>query len=247
MQEPVVELARADPASLLEGLNEPQREAVQHAEGPLLIFAGAGSGKTRVLTARIAYLIATRKVWPDRLLAVTFTNKAAREMRSRVAARVGLRATDLWAGTFHHTAVRILRREAPRLGIERSFVIFDEDDSKAAIKRVLDALGLDQKRYPPSLIAHHISQAKNELQGVDSYPNRNYFDEVVRRCYERYNEILKRSGGLDFDDLILKLVQLLQSDEEALAYWQDRFRYVMVDEYQDTNHAQYVLVNLLAK
>src|SRR5437588_6875235 len=241
MQEPVVELARPDPASLLEGLNEPQREAVQHAEGPLLIFAGACSGTTRVLTARIAYLIATRRVWPDRLLAVTFTNKAAREMRSRVAALVGEPADKMWVGTFHATAVKVLRREAARIGIVPSFVIFDEDDTRAALNRVLDELKLDPKRYPIAGLSNAISQAKNELKRPDDYPNRNYHDEIVRRVYESYQDVLRRSGGLDFDDLIMKLVELFNADEEALTKWRDRFRHVLVDEYQDTNRAQYVL------
>src|SRR5438034_1462895 len=232
---------------LLEGLNPPQREAVMHGDGPLLIFAGAGSGKTRVLTIRIAHLIATKRVWPDRLLAVTFTNKAAREMRSRVEALVGEGAKKMWVGTFHATAVRILRREAARIGIASSFVIFDEDDTRAAIKRVMDDLKIDPKRYPPAGFSHGISQAKNELKGPNEYPNRSYHDEVVRRVYESYQDLLRRSGGLDFDDLIMKLVELYSTDQEALDKWRDRFRHVLVDEYQDTNRAQYVLVNLLAQ
>jgi DNA helicase II / ATP-dependent DNA helicase PcrA len=235
-----------NPDSLLDGLNPPQREAVMHEEGPLLIFAGAGSGKTRVLTARIAYLIATRRVWPDRLLAVTFTNKAAREMRSRVETLVGEGAGKMWVGTFHSTAVKILRRDAPRIGTVPSFAIFDEDDTRAALRRVLDELKLDPKRYPVPALSNAISAAKNELKGPADYPNRSYHDEVVRRVYESYQDLLRRSGGLDFDDLIMKLVELLNTDEEALEKWRDRFRHVLVDEYQDTNRAQYVLVNLLA-
>jgi DNA helicase II / ATP-dependent DNA helicase PcrA len=232
--------------SLLDGLNPPQREAVMHEEGPLLIFAGAGSGKTRVLTARIAYLIATHQVWPDRLLAVTFTNKAAKEMRSRVETLVGDGAGKMWVGTFHSTAVKILRRDAPRIGVVPSFAIFDEDDTRAALRRVLDDLKLDPKRYPVPALSNAISAAKNELKGPAEYPNRSYHDEVVRRVYEGYQDVLRRSGGLDFDDLIMKLVELLNTDEEALEKWRDRFRHVLVDEYQDTNRAQYVLVNLLA-
>ncbi|TMD74850.1 MAG: ATP-dependent DNA helicase PcrA, partial [Chloroflexi bacterium] len=241
------ESLQSDVDALLEGLNPPQRDAVTHGDGPLLIFAGAGSGKTRVLTVRIAHLIATKRVWPDRLLAVTFTNKAAREMRSRVEALVGEGAKKMWVGTFHATAVRILRREAARIGIASSFVIFDEDDTRAAIKRVMDDLKIDPKRYPPAGFSHGISQAKNELKGPNEYPNRSYHDEVVRRVYESYQDLLRRSGGLDFDDLIMKLVELLQTDQEALDKWRDRFRHVLVDEYQDTNRAQYVLVNLLAQ
>ena len=233
--------------ALLAGLNPPQQEAVTHGDGPLLIFAGAGSGKTRVLTARIAYLIATHRVWPDRLLAVTFTNKAAKEMRGRVEGLVGEGAGKMWVGTFHSTAVKILRREAARIDIVPSFVIFDEDDTRAALRRVLDDLKLDPKRYAPAALSNAISQAKNELKGPDDYPNRSYHDEIVRRVYEAYQELLRRSGGLDFDDLIMKLVELFQTDAEALAKWRDRFRHVLVDEYQDTNRAQYVLVNLLAE
>src|SRR5216683_2495447 len=244
---PTEEALTPDVQALLERLNPPQREAVTHGEGPLLIFAGAGSGKTRVLTARIAYHIATHRVWPDRLLAVTFTNKAAKEMRSRVGALVGEGADRMWVGTFHSTAVKILRREAARIGIVPSFVIFDEDDTRAALKRVLDDLKLDPKRYPIPGLSNAISQAKNELKRPEDYPNRSYHDEIVRRVYESYQDVLRRSGGLDFDDLIMKLVELFNTDEEALAKWRDRFRHVLVDEYQDTNRAQYVLVNLLAQ
>ncbi len=236
-----------DVDALLTNLNPPQREAVTHTDGPLLIFAGAGSGKTRVLTARIAYLIATRKVWPDRLLAVTFTNKAAREMRARVESLVGEPALRMWVGTFHATAVKILRREASRIRVVPSFVIFDEDDTRAALKRVLDELRLDPKRYPTGALSQQISQAKSELKRPQDIPNRSYGDEILRRVYESYEEVLRRSGGLDFDDLIMKLVELLSTDAEALAKWRDRFRHVLVDEYQDTNRAQYVLVNLLAQ
>jgi DNA helicase-2/ATP-dependent DNA helicase PcrA len=241
------EPSRPNIDALLAKLNPPQQEAVTHGDGPLLIFAGAGSGKTRVLTARIAYLIASRRVWPDRLVAVTFTNKAAREMRARVEALVGEPAEKMWVGTFHSTAVKILRRESQRIGIANSFVIFDEDDTRAALRRVLDELRLDPKRYPIGALSNSISQAKNELKRPQEYPNRSYADEVVRRVYESYQEVLRRSGGLDFDDLIMKLVELLSTDEEALAKWRDRFRHVLVDEYQDTNRAQYVLVNLLAQ
>jgi DNA helicase-2/ATP-dependent DNA helicase PcrA len=238
--------SQANLDALLASLNPPQQEAVTHAEGPLLIFAGAGSGKTKVLTTRIAYLIGSHKVWPDRLLAVTFTNKAAREMRGRVESLVGEGAERMWVGTFHSTAVKILRREAQRIGIVPSFVIFDEDDTRAALRRVLDELRLDPKRYPVGMLSNAISQAKSELKTPNEYPNRSYQDEIVRRVYESYEEVLRRSGGLDFDDLIMKVVQLFSTDAEALAKWRDRFRHVLVDEYQDTNRAQYVLVNLLA-
>ncbi len=239
------ESPQAQVDALLARLNPPQQEAVTHGDGPLLIFAGAGSGKTRVLTARIAYLIATRRVWPDRLLAVTFTNKAAREMRGRVETLVGPGAENMWVGTFHATAVKILRREAARIGMVSSFVIFDDDDTRAALRRVLEELRLDPKRYPIGALGNAISQAKSELKRPGDIPNRSYQDEIVRRVYESYQELLRRSGGLDFDDLIMKLVEMLSTSEEALAKWRDRFRHVLVDEYQDTNRAQYVLVNLL--
>ncbi|HZV49993.1 MAG TPA: UvrD-helicase domain-containing protein [Candidatus Dormibacteraeota bacterium] len=238
-------LPRTALEELIAGLNPAQREAVEHLEGPLLIFAGAGSGKTRVLTARIANLIARRRVWPDRLLAVTFTNRAAREMRDRVAQLVP-GAERMWVGTFHATAVRMLRRDGERIGVPRTFSIFDEDDSRAALRRVMDGLRLDPKRYPPAAIAAAISRAKNELVDPERYPNRSFHDEIVRRCYQGYQRLLREAGALDFDDLIGCAVQLLLSDEEALQAWRDRFRHVLVDEYQDTNHAQYVFVNLIA-
>src|SRR5437899_4248181 len=183
LDSPVVsETPQAQIDALLARLNPPQQEAVTHGDGPLLIFAGAGSGKTRVLTARIAYLIASRRVWPDRLLAVTFTNKAAREMRGRVETLVGEGADKMWVGTFHSTAVKILRREAARIDIVPSFVIFDEDDTRAALKRVLDELKLDPKRYPIAGLSNAISQAKNELKLPEDYPNRSYHDEIGRRA-----------------------------------------------------------------
>jgi DNA helicase-2/ATP-dependent DNA helicase PcrA len=230
---------------LIAKLNPAQLEAVEHQDGPLLVFAGAGSGKTRVLTTRLAHLITQRRVWPDRLLAVTFTNKAAREMRERVSKLVD--GTErMWVGTFHATAVRMLRRDAERIGLPSNFTIFDDDDTRAALRQVLEELRLDAKRYQPSLLASLISKAKNELQTPETFPNRSYHDEVVRRCFEHYQKLLRRSGGLDFDDLLGQTVELLRTDSEALERWRDRFRYVLVDEYQDTNHAQYVLVNLLA-
>ncbi|HLH69836.1 MAG TPA: UvrD-helicase domain-containing protein [Candidatus Dormibacteraeota bacterium] len=238
-------LQRTALEELIASLNPAQREAVEHLEGPLLIFAGAGSGKTRVLTARIANLIAQRRVWPDRLLAVTFTNRAAREMRERVAHLVP-GAERMWVGTFHATAVRMLRRDGERIGVPRTFSIFDEDDGRAALKRVMDRLAVDPKRYPPAAIAAAISRAKNELIDPERYPNRSFHDEIVRRCYQGYQRLLREAGALDFDDLIGCAVRLLLSDEETLRAWRDRFRYVLVDEYQDTNHAQYVFVNLIA-
>src|SRR2546429_9201653 len=167
-------------------------------------------------------------------------------MRSRVESLVGERAEKMWVCTFPSTAVKILRREAQRIGIVPSFVIFDDDDTRAALKRVLDELRLDPKRYPIGSLSHGISQAKSELKRPEDIPNRSYQDEILRRVYESYQEVLRRSGGLDFDDLIMKLVELYSTDAEALEKWRDRFRHVLVDEYQDTNRAQYMLVNLLA-
>src|SRR5439155_16144 len=210
---PVVsESSQAQIDALLARLNQPQQEAVTHGDGPLLIFAGAGSGKTRVLTARIGYLIASHRVWPDRLLAVTFTNKAAKEMRGRVETLVGEPAQKMWVGTFHSMAVKILRREAQRIGIVPSFVIFDDDDTRAALRRVLEELRLDPKRYPIGALSHGISQAKSELKRPEDIPNRSYQDEILRRVYESSQEVLRRSGGLDFDDLIMKLVELYRTD-----------------------------------
>src|SRR5260370_30694619 len=162
-------------------------------------------------------------------------------MRSRVATLVGEGADKMWVGTFHSTAVKVSRREAARIGVVPSFVIFDEDDTRAALKRVLDDLKLDPKRYPIPALSNAISQAKNELKRPEDYPNRSYHDEIVRRVYEGNQDVLRRSGGLDFDDLIMKLVELLNTDEDAHAKWRDRFPHLLVDEYQDTYRAQYVL------
>src|SRR2546429_5752782 len=185
-----LELQHASLEELIASLNPAQREAVTHLEGPLLIFAGAGSGKTRVLTTRIANLIAQRRVWPDRLLAVTFTNKAAREMRERVA-RLVPGADQMWVGTFHATAVKMLRRDADRIGVPRPFTIFDEDDSRAALKRAMEELRLDPKKYPPPMVANAISRAKNEPGGPAGDPARGYTDESVRRDYRPYEEGLR--------------------------------------------------------
>jgi len=242
---PISESQQAELEQLLEGLNPPQREAVEHAEGPLLVFAGAGSGKTRVLTTRIASLIARQQARSDQILAVTFTNKAAREMRERVALLVS-GAERMWVGTFHATAVRMLRQDAERVGVTRNFVIFDEDDQRAALRRVLEELRLDVKRHPPALFSALISQAKNELLTFDTLPIRGPNDETLRSVYRLYEEFLARSNALDFDDLIVRAVRLLRSEEEVLERWQHRFNQIMVDEYQDTNRAQYMLVNLLA-
>ncbi len=238
----------AAPADLLLGLNPRQREAVEAPDGPLLIFAGAGSGKTRVLTLRIVHLIRSRRAYPGQILAVTFTNKAAREMRTRVEALLQLSATAIWMGTFHAMAVRLLRREAEAAGIDRHFQIYDEVDRLGVVRKVMHDLRVDEKRWPPGSIVHAISQAKNELQGPREHARMvgSYFADLVNRIYERYDGYLAANDGLDFDDLILRAVRLLDGVPEVRERYQQRFRHVLVDEYQDTNHAQYVLVKLLA-
>ena len=232
---------------LLEGLNPQQAEAVTHAGGPLLVVAGAGSGKTRVLTRRIAYLMSRRNVAPYQILAITFTNKAAGEMKERVAELVGPIAKSMWVSTFHSACVRILRQEAARLGYSNSFSIYDSADSQRLITIVAKELNLDPKRYPARQFQSMISNAKNELLGPQDYLNAttNQFEQVVADVYAVYQQRLMRANAMDFDDLILKTVEVLQRFPEAKARFRSRFRHVLVDEYQDTNHAQYILVKEL--
>jgi DNA helicase II / ATP-dependent DNA helicase PcrA len=232
---------------LLEGLNPQQSEAVTHSGGPLLVVAGAGSGKTRVLTRRIAYLMSRRNVAPYQILAITFTNKAAGEMKERVADLVGPIAKSMWVSTFHSACVRILRQEATRLGYSNSFSIYDSADSQRLITIVAKELNLDPKRYPARQFQSMISNAKNELLGPQDYLNAasNQFEQVVADVYAIYQQRLIRANAMDFDDLILKTVEVLQRYPEAKARFRSRFRHVLVDEYQDTNHAQYILVKEL--
>ena len=232
---------------LLEGLNPQQSEAVTHSGGPLLVVAGAGSGKTRVLTRRIAYLMSRRNVDPYQILAITFTNKAAGEMKERVADLVGPIAKSMWVSTFHSACVRILRQEATRLGYSNSFSIYDSADSQRLITIVAKELNLDPKRYPARQFQSMISNAKNELLGPQDYLNAasNQFEQVVADVYAVYQQRLIRANAMDFDDLILKTVEVLQRYPEAKARFRSRFRHVLVDEYQDTNHAQYILVKEL--
>jgi DNA helicase-2/ATP-dependent DNA helicase PcrA len=232
---------------LLEGLNPQQTEAVTHSGGPLLVVAGAGSGKTRVLTRRIAYLMSRRNVAPYQILAITFTNKAAGEMKERVADLVGPIAKSMWVSTFHSACVRILRQEATRLGYSNSFSIYDSADSHRLITIVAKELNLDPKRYPARQFQSMISNAKNELLGPQDYLNAasNQFEQVVADVYAIYQQRLIRANAMDFDDLILKTVEVLQRYPEAKARFRSRFRHVLVDEYQDTNHAQYILVKEL--
>jgi DNA helicase-2/ATP-dependent DNA helicase PcrA len=239
---------RVDVTALLEGLNEPQRRAVEAPDGPLLIFAGAGSGKTRVLTHRIAYVIAARGVRPEEICAVTFTNKAAREMRSRVEALIGERITGMWLGTFHALGARMLRRDGDAIGIPRDYTIYDEADRLAALRNAIRVEGLDDKRLTPSRVGVAISKAKNELIDARDFQARAHgtFEEQVARVYWSYEHELDAASALDFDDLLLRAVVLLRDVDGVRDSYQTRFRHLFVDEYQDTNHAQYHLVQLLA-
>ncbi|HEX6468168.1 MAG TPA: DNA helicase PcrA [Streptosporangiaceae bacterium] len=232
---------------LLDGLNDQQRAAVVHEGGPLLIVAGAGSGKTRVLTHRIAYLLAERDVHPGQILAITFTNKAAGEMKERVAALVGPRSRAMWVMTFHSACVRILRREAKRLGYPTSFSIYDQADAQRLMGLVCRELDLDPKRYPPKSFYHQVSNLKNELIDWETCKARasTHLEQTLAEAYEMYQTRLLQAGALDFDDLIMMTVNLLQAFPEAAEHYRRRFRHVLVDEYQDTNHAQYVLVREL--
>ncbi len=232
---------------LLEGLNPEQQKAVAHAGSPLLVVAGAGSGKTRVLTRRIAYIMARREVRPYEILAITFTNKAAGEMKERVAELVGPIAKSMWVSTFHSSCVRMLRQEVERLGYSSSFSIYDSADSQKLISRVMETLNLDSKRYPARQFQHLISSAKNELQTPYEYLSKatNQFETIVADVYTMYEKRLQQANAMDFDDLIMKTVQVLQKHPEAKARFRSRFRHILVDEYQDTNHAQYALIKEL--
>jgi DNA helicase-2/ATP-dependent DNA helicase PcrA len=233
---------------LLAGLNEPQREAVTHVDGPLLILAGAGSGKTRVLTHRVAYLLAAGHARPDEVVAITFTNKAAGEMKERIEGLVGGVARTMWVSTFHAMCARILRREAQRLGYKSTFSIHDADDQKRLVRRCMETLELDTKRNPPEAIARQISDAKNQLQDAAAFREQSggRFGRVAADVYELYEKELLAMNAMDFDDLLMRTVQLLEQAPERLRHYQRAFRYVLIDEYQDTNHAQYRLANLLA-
>jgi DNA helicase II / ATP-dependent DNA helicase PcrA len=238
---------RRDPDSLLVGLNQQQREAVTHAGSPLLVVAGAGSGKTRVLTHRIAYLLAAHGVHPGQIMAITFTNKAAAEMKQRVTDLVGRRANAMWVSTFHSMCVRVLRREARTLGLSANFSIYDSDDSRRLVTMVARDLELDPKRYPARTIAAHLSNLKNELLTPEDAALRagNDLERKVAQIYVAYQRRLAESQALDFDDLIMRTVELLREFPAVAEHYRRRFRHVLVDEYQDTNHAQYVLVREL--
>ncbi len=235
--------------TLLSGLNEPQREAVTYGDGPLLILAGAGSGKTRVLTHRIAYLVATDRAKPNEILAITFTNKAAGEMRDRAELLVGRRVRAMWVMTFHAACARMLRAHADKLGYTRRFTIYDQADARRLVKRCLDELGIDPKRFTPSAIHNQISDAKNRLRDADAYGRMvgSYFEQTVADVFRMYERELHRMNAMDFDDLLVRAVDVLQLFQEVRDQYATGFRHVLVDEYQDTNHAQYRWLQLLAE
>ncbi len=244
-----VEPGEARSEDLLEGLNPPQREAVTHGEGPLLVLAGAGSGKTRVLTHRVAWLLATGQARPNQILAITFTNKAAQEMRERVGRLVGGIERRMWVMTFHSACARLLRIEAERLGYTKSFTIYDEADSLRMLKRCLVDLEVDTKRYPPRAVRARISDAKNALIDAEAYQEQGGggpFEELVGQAYRMYERRMLDANAMDFDDLLMRTVSVLELFEDVRARYRDRFRWVLVDEYQDTNHAQFRLLGLLA-
>jgi len=238
----------SDIDNLLSGLNEPQREAVTHGEGPLLILAGAGSGKTRVLTHRIAYLVASDFARPNEILAITFTNKAAGEMRDRVELLVGRQTRAMWVMTFHAACARMLRADAHRLGYTRQFTIYDQADARRLVKRCLDELGIDPKRFTPGAIHTQISDAKNRLRDADAYGKMvgSYFEQTVADVYRLYERELHRMNAMDFDDLLVRAVNVLELFPEVRERYSTAFRDVLVDEYQDTNHVQYRWLQLLA-
>src|SRR6476469_7528081 len=258
--------ARVDPGAsqverLLAELNDPQREAVTHGEGPLLVLAGAGSGKTRVLTYRIAYRLATGRALPSEVLAITFTNKAAAEMRERVERLVGGVSRVMWVMTFHSACARILRADAQRLGYRRAFTIYDEADSLRMVKRCAEELGVDPKRFPPRAVRAQISGAKNQLldaeafaspagdgePGAEEEAGHGYFERTVADVYRLYERRMLEANAMDFDDLLVRTVNLLELFDDVRERYRRAFRWVLVDEYQDTNRAQYRLLQLLAE
>ena len=230
----------------LSAMNPPQREAVLHTEGPLVVFAGAGSGKTRVITHRIAHLILDHDVFPSRILAVTFTNKAAGEMRERLARLVPHGVQGMWVGTFHATCARLLRRYADEIGIKRDFTIYDDADQKALLKRILKAQGLDPKEHSPKQLANRIGREKQEMRGPDADRASTFANQIFTNVYEAYEEALTKASAFDFGDLIYQTVRALERDEGLRREIAGKFRYTLVDEFQDTNHAQLRLVDALA-
>src|SRR5262245_57276786 len=232
--------------SFLDALNPEQREAVLHIKGPLLILAGAGSGKTRVITSRIAYLVGDGHAQPHEILAVTFTNKAAEEMRGRVEALLGSDCSRMWISTFHSLCARLLRREGPAINLSRDFVIYDSSDQLTVVKQALKALQIDDNFVQPRAALARISHAKNLMIGPDQLAAAgngwNLRDQEIAKVYARYLQALKDSNALDFDDLLLKTVDLFEQSERVRTKYAEQFRFVMVDEYQDTNRPQYLLI-----
>lgn len=235
--------------NILKGLNPEQKQAVIHTEGPLLVLAGAGSGKTRVLTHRIAYLVEEKMIRPWNILAITFTNKAAREMKLRMEKLIGPDANNIWVGTFHATCVRILRREIERLGYDKGFVIYDSDDQKTLIKTCLSQLNINDKNYPPKTVINEISRAKDELIDAEKYKRvygTDFRKSKIAEIYSLYQQKLKSNNALDFDDIIVLTIKVFSTYPDVLDYYSNKFQYVLVDEYQDTNTAQYTLISMLA-
>ena len=235
--------------NLLEELNPKQREAVENTEGPCLVIAGAGSGKTKVLTYKIAYLMQEKNVKPWNILAITFTNKAASEMRDRAEALIGENINDLWLGTFHSICVRILRKFIDRLGFDSSFAIFDTSDQKTLIKNCLKDLNIDTKLFTEKSVINEISNAKNEMIEPNVYMeehSNDYRKGIIAKVYSLYQQRLKQNNAIDFDDIINFTIKILMENPDVLDYYSSKFRFVLVDEYQDTNKAQFTLVTLLA-
>ena len=234
---------------ILKGLNDKQYEAVVNTEGPCLVIAGAGSGKTKVLTHKIAYLMKEKNILPWNILAITFTNKAAKEMKERIELLVGDAAKDMWIGTFHSICVRILRKFIDRIGFDSSFIIFDTSDQKTMVKQILKDLQLDEKLFSDRTVMSEISNAKNEMLEPEQYQARAHGDfrkEKIAQVYERYQNRLKENNAIDFDDIINFTIKILMENVDVLEYYSNKFQYVLVDEYQDTNKSQFTLVTLLA-
>ncbi len=234
---------------LLEGLNDKQYEAVLNTEGPCLVIAGAGSGKTKVLTHKIAYIIEENKAKPWNILAITFTNKAAREMKERVEKLIGDATNDMWLGTFHSICVRILRKYIERIGYESSFIIFDTSDQRTLVKQCMKELNIDDKMFTDRGVLSEISNAKNEMLEPEEYyarANGDFRKEKIAEIYKMYQARLKKNNAIDFDDIINFTIKILMENPDALEYYSEKFHYVLVDEYQDTNKSQFTLVTLLA-
>ncbi len=234
---------------MLAGMNPEQKEAVLYTDGPLLVMAGAGSGKTRVLTHRIAYLMREKGIPPYAILAITFTNKAAREMKNRVGKLVGPVAEDIWMSTFHSMCVRILRRDIDRLGYSRNFSILDGTDQLSVIRQILKDENIDSKKFDARSMLSVISSSKNVLESPEKLTERAYgpFEETAAKVYSEYQKRLRRNHALDFDDLIMTTIRLFRQVPEVLEFYQRKFKYIHVDEYQDTNKAQYTIVQMLAE